>query len=530
MKNMIITLLLASSILTANAQSRESRESTNTNTTATPIKIEAKSTKLRKATGWKKDILGTWISNTNAISDMQLDDKSRYSVPQNFKWIQFTEVFAMNAAHYAILYESEVYISGMQKEKRVYYYLLSTASYHNLVNTVKNKSSETLTIQSNSYGYMSNSDGVFTQQKLLSSIYNSLSKRNNSLSYLRINAQHVDQSDVVRFVLPEQSSPLNAGLDNYYFEVSWDSFNSILLPTKGNITSDEFELEDSATTYYSTTVTASDLTNTEFDLSDRDTPTQSTDTTATITEGNTYTDNSTADSPLELISDRVSEEGAIVSTTIAILKDITGWYKNTQGKWVSDKENDYSYNFESVGQYELRHLTYREIEYIILIRHEKYAGSSYYLIKKDDYDKELEKIYTSSMLNFPLVVACGIGNTLDDLVKEGVKAINTPEKEKIIIRYDYLTLQHRLSTSKNVARFFIFERDCTQYGEDGAISCDINVSNKIKYDEVHYIGTESLFGKMYYETNYTNFINFLKIGSKKMKDKQTYKDTILRTE
>lgn len=479
----------------------QSRETENNR-----LQIETKSPKLRSATGWTKDALGSWISNINAISDIHLDEKTQSTVAQNFKWLQFVEFNFDNKPYYALLYESEAHISEARKEKRVYYYLISSSSYQSLVSNISNKSAETLTIHSNLSGYMSDNDGIYTQNKLINLISKSLQVNNNTQSDFKINAQHVDRADVVRFRLPEQASGLNKDLANSYFEVSWDSFTPLLLPLKTVAATDEFELE-----YDASNSTSNNLKNSDNSFDDRETFSSHKELVDTLS---IYTDSIAGlgvNNSTEIISDRVSSEEPIVSGSIAILNGITGWYKNSEGKWVSD--NDYSYNFETVGQYEFRNLTYRGKEYLILIRHEKYAGMSYYLILKEDYNREIEKINTASVLNFPILASCGIGNTLNDLIEKGKEVINSPEKEKIIIRDNYLTLQQKTSRSKNLARFFIFEKNCTQYGESGSVTCNANVSNKIRYDEVQYIGTEEIFSKMYYETDYSKFINFLKTPS-----------------
>lgn len=491
MRYIIFILLLISITSNSNAQSR-------INNSSSSLQVEAKSAKLKDATGWKKDIMGNWVSNINAISETQLNEQTRHSVPQNFKWIQIVEFNFNNKTHYALLYESDIYIAGIQKQKRVYFYLMSPASYKNLVTTIQDKTGETLTIHSGTYGYMSDEDGIYSQEKLFNLINRSVLASNTLQLDLVVNAQHVDREDVVRFRLPEQANMIR-GLDDNYFESNWHSFNSILLPVSKTPVSDEFELEGGAASGANKT----DISN---ELPDRDTP--ASEDTFSIDNNAEDTDTFNSDS-LETIIDRVSKENAYISDPIATLSNIEGWYKNTNGKWVSD--NDPSYNFESVGKYEFHRFVYHGVECLVLARHEKYAGTSYYLIKKEEYDKEIAKLESSSTLNFPIIASLGIGHKLEDIAKKGEEYIDSPKDgEKIIIRDNYITLQQRNSINRNIARFFFFEKNCTQYGENGSVMCNNNVSNKIRYDETEYIGTEAMFDKMYYEVDLTNFIKFLK--------------------
>lgn len=504
----ILTLLCAFFTLSLYSQSR-------VNSTGS-VGMKAKSEKLKSATGWKQDAMGGWVSNQNAISDIQLNEQTRYSVPQNFKWMQFVSFNIDNRDVYVLLYETVAYVSNSQAERRVYYYLISPALYAGLDSAISKKSGETFTIHSNAYGYMSDRDGIYSQEKLLGLIKHSLTSSNSLRHDWVVNAQHVDNADVVRFRLPEEPSILDGGLSEGYFEVKWTDFKSIMLPVTQTVVAlnDEFDL-DGGTAVVPAALISNVQPVSDDGLAERSTQLYDAQVVSTAlsnpVQEPSQEDNSgisNADDNTQIISDRVSKESAVVSEPIAVLKNIQGWYFNAEGKWVPD--SDHTYNFETVGGYEFRNFSYRGRNYLVITRYEKYAGVNYFLISKDEYVKEMSKLNTSPMLKFQIIAQCGVGNTIEDLIKKGEEAIDAPEKEKIIIRDSYLILQYRSSEVKNIARFFIYGLDCTQYGETGDTTCDVKVSNKVRYDEVSLIGTKDLFGKMYYEVSYADFNDFFK--------------------
>ena len=144
-KLITIVFLLTCFIPTLYSQSR-------TNNNRGDIGVKSKSEKLKSAMGWKQDAMGGWVSNENAISDIQLNDQTRYSVPQNFKWMQFVQFSYNNKDSYALLYENSSYVSNSQMERRVYYYMISPSSYTKMASIINKKTGETLTLRSNTYG------------------------------------------------------------------------------------------------------------------------------------------------------------------------------------------------------------------------------------------------------------------------------------------------------------------------------------------------------------------------------------------
>ncbi|MFV0538225.1 MAG: hypothetical protein ACK5M3_12780 [Dysgonomonas sp.] len=477
--------------------------------------IEAQSDKLRTAKGWKLDILGNWISNENAISDTELTEVTKYSVPQNFKWLQFVLLKNGRQDIYALLYETTAYISAGQNERRVYYFLMTSQSYSNIISTIQQKTGETLTIHSSSSGYMSDSDGVYTVNKLLKQMEQSILDAEKSPSYnFNLNAQHVDNEDVVRFRLPEQASLIkDEHLKESYFETGLKDIQAILLPVSSQAKIGEFDLGNVTVSPSSIAQSIDDDIVDRVSVKSEGEDFNLIDKKATLPTGDSISNNVqniAQQDTIVAISERPTKETAIVSAPIAQLSDIEGWYLNTEGEWVTD--NNHSYQFETVGKYEMRNFKYRDKDYILITRFEKYAGASYYLISKEDYQSTLIALERSSILRFPVVAYAGIGNTLRDMIELSEKTIDTPEnKDAVVYRSNYMVLQYKLSLQKNVSRFFAFYQECSKYGaETSRENCNTKVSNKIKYDDEAILGSDILFNKAYYESTYNSFMNFFR--------------------
>ncbi|MDR1090469.1 MAG: hypothetical protein LBL79_05270 [Prevotella sp.] len=477
--------------------------------------IEAQSDKLRTAKGWKLDIPGNWISNENAISGTKLTEVTKYSVPQNFKWLQFALLKNGRQNIYALLYETTAYTSAGQSERRVYYFLMTGRSYSNIVSTIQKKTGETLTIHSSLFGYMSDSDGIYTAGKLLRQMEQSIPGAEKLPEYnLNLNAQHVDNEDVVRFRLPEQASLIkDESLKESYFETGLKDIQQLLLPVSSQAETDEFDLGNATVSPSGTAQSVEDdITDRipakpkeeDFSLTDQK---QTSQTGDSIRNGMQHV---SAQEPIDAINDRTAKETAIVSAPAAQLSGIEGWYLNPEGEWVT--ENDHSYKFETVGKYEMRNFKYRDKDYILITRFEKYAGASYYLISKEDYLNTLDALDGSSILRFPVVAYAGIGNTLRDMIELSEKTIDTPgNKDAVVYRTNYMVLQYKLSLQKNISRFFVFYQECSKYGaETSRENCNTKVSNKIKYDDEAILGSDILFNKAYYESTYNDFMNFFR--------------------
>lgn len=480
--------------------------------------IQTQSEKLRTATGWQLDALGNWISNENAISDTQLTEITKYSVPQNFKWLQFALLKNGQQDIYVLLYETTAYISANQTERRVYYLLMTSKSYSNIVSTIEGKTGETLAIHSSSFGYMSDSDGVYTANKLLKMMGQSILDAEKTPKYdFNINAQHVDNEDVVRFRLPEQANTIK---DEYlkasYFEVALNDFKQILLPVSAQAEKSEFDLGNVTISPSAIAESLPDdgivertpakAKQEDFNLTEPDQP---------IQEGPSVNSNNIPvtmgqDSINDGIAERQTRETAIVSAPIGQFGNIEGWYLNSEEEWVTD--NNHSYKFETVGKYEMRNFKYRNKDYILITRFEKYAGASYFLITKEDYLNTLTGLERSSILRFPVVAYAGIGNTLRDMIEFSEKTIDTPEKkDAVIYRANYMVLQYKLSMQKNISRFFIYYQECSKYGsETSRENCNAKVSSKIKYDDEAMLGSDVLFSKAYYESTYNDFMSFFR--------------------
>ncbi|NDV77615.1 hypothetical protein [Dysgonomonas sp. 511] len=481
------------------------------------LQITAQSEKLRSATGWKQDITGNWISNANVISDSQVNDANRGRIPQNFNWLQFVSLKHNNRIIYAVLYENAMNVSETKNERRVHFFFITEKDYAGLVASVKKKNAETKAISSTYYGYISDNDGDFTPQKLFKQMVQILSASNQQQYSFAVNAQHVDNEDVVRFRLPEQFSETKGNLLDNYFEVKYIDFDKILLPAP-SVAEEKGEFDLGAVAPVATVAQVGNTVlpqqgSREDDIADRSANvTEPDDTTTPISVSQADAGQALSDTIVEeeLVLDRKNRERARLSAPIAALGGIQGWYHTPDGDWVNDKSH--LYDFETVGRYEMRNLTYKENNYVLIVRHEKYAGEVYYLVSKDDYLQAVNNLESSSMLELPVIAYAGIGNRLEDVVEICEKAIDAPQKEDAIIFNDkYLVVQYRLSAAKNISRFFIFLRECSRYGSaDAPENCLNKVSMNVKYADEHLLMTDQLFSKMYYESSYNNFIGFFR--------------------
>lgn len=488
------------------------------------LTILAQSEKLRNAMGWRQDISGNWIPNENAIADSKLEAQSKGSVPQNFIWMQFISLKSGDRNFYALVYENNAYVSNAYTERRVCFYIMTERSYASLVNNIKKKNAETLTITSPSFGYMSDNDSGFGPEKLLKLMAESLAKDSNGQQQdFSINAQNVDNEDVVRFRLPELASIMSGNLKGAYFETAWNNFEKILIPLSEKIKSSEFdfgnmiqrtEQKQAVSESENPLTTATKVVSGIVDdgITDRNASVSNqTDFDSEYIEGQPFDSIGYSSDTVSYIriSDRQNRERATVSKPVAVFGNIQGWYYSSEGDWVDDKS--YLYDFETVGRYEMRYLSYKQKSYILIVRYEKYAGQSFYLIAKDDYLKVISQLETSSILRLPVLAYAGIGYRLEDIVEQSEEIIDTPEKEDMIVfKQNYLILQYRLSQPKNIARFFIFFQECSSYGSQSTESCNIKVSNKVRYDDESLLLTDAMFNKMYYESSYTSFVNFFR--------------------
>ncbi len=520
MKHINLLLLIALATCLVCKVSAQSRSVATGN-----LKIEKQSEKLRAATGWKQDISGNWMSNVNAISDTKLDEQTLSTVPQNFKWLQFVLLRNGNQDIYTLLYENTAYVSSSKTERRVNFYLMTDQSYLKIVDAVKQKKGETLTIHAASYGYMSDSDSDFSATKLMNQIAQSIAAKNGDQYDFSMNAQHVDNEDVVRFRIPEKTSIMSGSLASSYFEVKLSDFERILLPAPDVKNTDEFSLD--APTLVSvreadantvTPVLVAAVAAVKDDITDRE-PSDKTESKAADfsinndvqpVENMQYADTINAEEPMGELSDRQEKERAVVSEPIAVFSGIEGWYYTSEGEWVNDK--NHLYDFETVGRYELRNFSYHRKNYLLLVRYEKYAGESYYLISKDDYTQVMQDMEKSSMLKFPVIVQTSLSYSFQDMIELCEKTLDTPvKKDAVVFKKQYLVMQYKLSKAKDVARFFIFLQSCSRYGsESSPETCNIVISNKIRYTDESLLMTDKLFAKAYYESSFSNFMDFFR--------------------
>ncbi|MDH6307670.1 hypothetical protein M2451_000119 [Dysgonomonas sp. PFB1-18] len=519
MKHINFLLLIALATCFVYQASAQSRSAATGN-----LKIEKQSEKLRIATGWKQDISGNWISNVNAISDTKLDEQSLSTAPQNFKWLQFVLLKNGNQNIYTLLYENTAYLSSSKNERRVNFYLMTDQSYLKIVDAVKQKNGETLTIHATSYGYMSDSDGDFSSTKLMNQITQSIAANNGDLYDFSVNAQYVDNEDVVRFRIPEKTSIMSGSLVSSYFEVKLSDFENILLPAPVVKNADEFSLDAptpdkvrEAGTNAATPVPVV-IAALNDDIVDRVSAEKAETKTDDFSISNDaqqvvnvqYADTISAEEPVDELADRQVKERAVVSEPVAVFSGIEGWYHTSEGEWVNDK--NHQYDFETVGRYELRNFSYHRKNYLLLVRYEKYAGENYYLISRDDYTQTMQDMEKSSMLKFPVIVQAGLGYSFQDMIELCEKTLDTPvKKDAVVFKRQYLVMQYKLSKAKDVARFFIFLQSCSRYGaESSPETCNIVVSNKVRYADESLLMTDGLFGKAYYESSFSKFMDFFR--------------------
>lgn len=555
------------------------------------LQIEEVSSKLKSATGWKMNSVNNWVSNENVISGVQLNELTRNTSSQNFKWIQLILVNYNNEKYYTLVYENEQADSATGSiEKRVNFYLMSQKDYMDLAALANMSTTEPdLVIHSSQYGYMSDKDGVYNQDRLLNLLKESID-RPKSVQYDLI-LQPFNKPNgtvVVRFRLPHPFSILDSGLEEEFFEISKADFSSNLLPL--SIVQEKLQPEDSSfeitvapnlQTKSNSNVTSdiqtrsndniapdiqkessNDVTlNPQTESNSNVAPnsqTKSSDNTALdIQETAVYEDDMPDRSPINAISvrsdnnstgqntsensslisdyytnsdiatlvtnnqssaqneadpfdvpDRVSKEAPIISEPIALFADPVGWYYNSDGQWVN--EDNHTYNFETVGRYEIRNVQYRGKRYLAFSKYQKYSGAIHYLLPADQFIMGVLNMDNSSMFKVPVITSCGIGYTLQEMIDKAVEVLDTPSSlTLVVIEKQYLTFQYRVSKAKDIARFFIFEEKCTQYGEDGGETCFPELPNTIKFDEVQLVGTNELFNKMYFETTSQKFMTFM---------------------
>lgn len=487
--------------------------------------IIEQSKKLRTAAGWMMDINGNWVENQNAIANIQLTDELKSGIPQNFKWLQFVLLNNVKQYFYTLLYENTIHISGSRTERRVHYYLMDADAYKDILSTIEKKNGETLSVHSTLYGYMSDSDNEFSSEKLMKLISQTITDKETNQKYVfKINAQHVDNEDVLRFRLPETILTNSDNLKSSYFETKLDAFNEIILPEPKQSNNEEFELNPTSHTTLNNEASKNSKKEDKVEKQVEDEIEERTSPIASATvketkfggkeENNTEnTEPNDQESEVEWITndgiaERHTKENALLSKPVSDFSEITGWYLNNKDEWVD--ENNLSYQFETVGRYQTQYFRYHEKDYILLTRFEKYAGSTFYLIDKTEYEEALKNLETSSIIRFPLISFAGIGYTLDEMIKLSEEAIDKKtDKEVILFRRNYLVMQYKLSEEKNITRFFIYLQQCSQYNvKDAQEKCTINVSSKIKYFDEPLLGTDALFKKMYYESSYKDFISF----------------------
>lgn len=531
MKYFKLILLSAGMMISTGSTFAQSRAGITTTSTpmATGISVQSKSPKLKEATGWMQTRSGAWISNTNAISDIVLSPSKVNSVAQNFKWLQLLTLMNGSQPVYALLFENSISEANNQAEKRVNYYVMDASSYAEVVALIAAKDGKTLTVKSSIYGYMGDiKHGQLSSEKLLSLISQSIASPQQARYNLVINAQHVDGKDVVRFRLPERSSIIDNGLDEGYFEVTLSEFNTILPPLVSGA-SDEFDLDAGHITPGNSPIpqnatrtvpnnVAQTITNEE--IADRNASSKADNVTiavdntvdnVTLADDDTYNEIATdPQSNSADFGDRVNKERAVISEPIAVLSNIKGWYYNSEGVWVND--NSHSYNFDTVGKYEMRNFRYKSKYYLLITKYEKYAGETYYLVSKDDYVNSMNAISTDPIVRIPLIATASLGSNHEDMIKKGEQAIDAVQKaDAVILRENVLVVQFKLSSTKNIARFYMFLEECNKYGgSNSPSSCNAKISSKIKYSDAHLVGTPELFSKMYYEISYDQFTKFFK--------------------
>ncbi|GHU27722.1 hypothetical protein FACS1894172_19930 [Spirochaetia bacterium] len=230
---------------------------------------------------------------------------------------------------------------------------------------------------------------------------------------------------------------------------------------------------------------------------------------------------------------RTNKELAVATDTGRILDNVTGWFQNEAGQWVSgknkipDRHDSYAGidNFNTVKLYEI---SYKNIEYYMIEKNRSSLGSRtynrltgtyyyptqsethFYIIKKEDFIFHI-KNNTAYENKLPTISLKVDTNWIENakLTVSGPTPVLTwlsTELTPILENFEYYreSGNHFTPGKININRFYAaneFELLTFFYGEDSVVRFCFNTSETRYYD-----------GKpledAYFECDYQQFINF----------------------
>ncbi|WCC43983.1 hypothetical protein PJW08_09210 [Tenacibaculum finnmarkense] len=232
-KTVLLAIILISGFINANAQSRTNEKI---------LEFKTKSTKLSSAIGWKKnEKTGKWIENKNVIDDQKVASYWISRISQNFKWLQFSTINQDGKDYYVFLYErlagTYKYPSirkNWEKEKRTYFFVITTEQYNEIKTKIDLKSGNNIKIISKMSGNISDrfkilgGEHLYNEDNLLAKITKAIKKPSYSENCFILNSQTTDGNDIVRFRLPESCYSIEKYMKTEYFEVKTVEFQTIL--------------------------------------------------------------------------------------------------------------------------------------------------------------------------------------------------------------------------------------------------------------------------------------------------------------
>ena len=198
-------------------------------------KFEESSPEIKKAVGWAlNNTTGKWIENANCIFQSEVSKYTISMIPQKFNWIKINKIIYNELTYYVFLYETN---SGRYKypsikkdwevEKQMQFLLLSDGEYSSLKEEINKQNGLEIKISSKLHGYFSDrynvlgGENIYNEENLIARIVKVIENPDYFEYCILLNSQKVDNLDVIRFKLPNNSCSLKKNyLENQYYEIS----------------------------------------------------------------------------------------------------------------------------------------------------------------------------------------------------------------------------------------------------------------------------------------------------------------------
>ena len=202
-------------------------------------KFEESSPEIKKAIGWAlNNTSGKWIENENCIYQSEISKYAISMTPQNFNWIKINKIVYNGITYYIFLYETN---SGRYKypsikkdweaEKQMQFLILTESEYSTIKENINKQSGLEIKISSKLHGYFSDrynvlgGENTYNEENLIARIIKVIDNPDYFEYCLLLNSQNVDNVDVIRFKLPNNSCTLKKNyLENEYFEITRNEF------------------------------------------------------------------------------------------------------------------------------------------------------------------------------------------------------------------------------------------------------------------------------------------------------------------